>query len=100
VIGKMDTGGQPRSVALSPDGSRAYVACENGGHVALIDAKSHKLLSKIQLPTGSLPMGTAVSHDGKELYVSTGRGNAIAIIDTQKNEVQIGRASCREKEQV
>jgi len=53
----------------------------------VIDARSHKLLSKIQLPTGSLPMGTAVSHDGKELYVSTGRGNAIAIIDTQKNEV-------------
>jgi YVTN family beta-propeller protein len=53
----------------------------------VIDAKSHKLLSKIQLPTGSLPMGTAISKDGKELYVSTGRGNAVAIIDTQKNEV-------------
>jgi YVTN family beta-propeller protein len=53
----------------------------------VIDAKSHKLLSKIQLPTGSLPMGTAISKDGKELYVSTGRGNAVAIIDTQKDEV-------------
>ena len=87
VIAKIDTGGRPRSVAFSPDGSRAYVACENGGYIEVIDARSHKLLSKIQLPTGSLPMGTAVSHDGKELYVSTGRGNAIAIIDTQKNEV-------------
>ena len=66
---------------------RARAACENGGYVAVIDARSHKLLSKIQLPTGSLPMGTAVSRDGKELYVSTGRGNAIAIIDTQKNEL-------------
>ena len=67
--------------------ARAYAACENGGYVAVIDARSHKLLSKIQLPTGSLPMGTAVSRDGKELYVSTGRGNAIAIIDTEKNEL-------------
>ena len=67
--------------------ARAYVACENGGYVAVIDARSHKLLSKIQLPTGSLPMGTASRPDGKELYVSTGRGNAIAIIDTQKNEL-------------
>src|SRR5439155_10465629 len=87
VIAKIDTGGRPRSVAFSPDGWRAYVGCENGGHVALTDAKSHKLLSHNQLPTASLPMGPAVSHDGKELYVSTGRGNAIAIIDTQKNEV-------------
>jgi YVTN family beta-propeller protein len=53
----------------------------------MIDARSHKLLSKIQLPTGSLPMGTVVSPAGKELYVSTGRGNGIAIIDTEKNEV-------------
>ena len=87
VIAKIDTGGRPRSVAFSPDGSRAYVACENGGYVAVIDARSHKLLSKIQLPTGSLPMGTAVSQNGKELYVSTGRGNSIAIIDTEKNEI-------------
>src|SRR6266496_4136768 len=64
VIAKIDTGGRPRSVAFPPDGSSAYVACENGGYVAVIDARSHKLLSKIQLPTGSLPMGTAVSKDG------------------------------------
>src|SRR5207237_10657733 len=84
----METGGRPRSVAFSSDVTRAYVACENGGYVAVIDAKSHKVLSKIQLPTGSLPMGTVVSRDGKELYVSTGRGNAIAIIDTQKLNAQ------------
>src|SRR6476619_6382187 len=87
VIATIETGGRPRSVAFSSDGERAYAACENGGYVAVIDARSHKLLSKIQLPTGSLPMATAVSRDGKELYVSTGRGNAIAIIDTEKNEL-------------
>src|SRR5213592_1796291 len=87
VIAKIDTGGRPRSVAFLPDGSRAYAACENGGYIAVIDARSHKLLSKIQLPTGSLPMGTAVSKDGKELYVSTGRGNAVTIINTEKNAV-------------
>ena len=68
LLGKMDTGGRPRSVAFLPDGSRAYVACENGGSVAVIDTAAHKLLTKIQLAEGSLPMGTAVSADGKELY--------------------------------
>src|SRR5207247_7855620 len=79
---------RPRSVAFLPDGLHAYVACENGGYIAVIDAQSHQLLSKIQLPTGSLPMGNAVSKDGKELYVSTGRGNAVAIIDTQNDDEQ------------
>src|SRR5947208_11058670 len=60
VIAKIDTGGRPRSVAFSPDGLRAYVACENGGYVAVVDARSHDLISKIQVPTGSLPMGTAI----------------------------------------
>jgi YVTN family beta-propeller protein len=63
------------------------VACENGGYIAVVDAKSHKLLSKIQLPMGSLPMGTAVSADGKELYVSTGRGNTVLIIETADNKI-------------
>src|SRR5205814_7993020 len=53
VIAKMGTGGRPRSVAFLPDGSRAYVACENGGYLAVIDANSHKVSSKIQLPPGS-----------------------------------------------
>jgi len=56
LIAKIDTGGRPRSVAFSPDGSRdfrreswwllhsfpyrpgeslSYVACENGGYVAV-----------------------------------------------------------------
>jgi YVTN family beta-propeller protein len=87
VVARIETGGRPRSVAFLQDGSRAYVACENGGYVAVLDTRTHKLSSKIQLPTGSLPMGTAISSDGNELYVSTGRGNTVAVIDTKKNEV-------------
>src|SRR4029453_13454788 len=71
----------------SRDGSRAYVACESGGYVAVVDAREHKLLAKIQLPTGSLPMGTVVSVYGKELFGPTGRCNAIIIIDTQSNHI-------------
>ena len=88
VIATIDTGGRPRSVAFSRDGSRAYVACENGGYVAVIDARVAQTdCQRSNCQTGSLPMGTAVSSDGKELYVSTGRGNTIAIIDTAKNEI-------------
>jgi YVTN family beta-propeller protein len=77
------TQNQPRK----PAAQQCFFRVSAAGYVAVIDARSHELLSKIQLPTGSLPMGTAISSDGKELYVSTGRGNAIAIIDTAKNAV-------------
>src|SRR5437660_452922 len=77
------TQNQPRK----PAAQQCLFRVSPAGYVAVIDARSHELLSKIQLPTGSLPMGTAISSDGKELYVSTGRGNAVAIIDTAKNAV-------------
>src|SRR5437016_10315151 len=41
VLAKIDTGGRPRSVAFLPGGSRAYVACESGGYVAVIDTALH-----------------------------------------------------------
>src|SRR5437667_4308507 len=79
VIAKVETGGRPRSVAFLPDGSRAYAACENGGYVAVIDARLHDLISKIQPPTGSLPMGTARRPDGTELYGTARRASRLAV---------------------
>ena len=61
VIATIETGGRPRPSHFHLMARARDVACENGGYVAVIDAREHKLLSKIQLPTGSLPMGTVVS---------------------------------------
>jgi YVTN family beta-propeller protein len=89
VTAKIDTGGRPRSIVFSNDGTRAYVACEAGGYVAVVDATAHKVLSKIQLEQGALPMGTAISNDGKEVYVSTGRGNTLVVVDTSTDTISM-----------
>src|SRR5947207_7881710 len=49
VIATIETGGRPRSVVFSSDGSRASGACENGGYVAGIYTPSHTMVSNIQL---------------------------------------------------
>ena len=66
---------RPRSTAFLPDGSRAYVTCENGHSVAVVDAREHSLLRTIAL-TGenARPMGAWPSPDGRFVYVTTGRG--------------------------
>jgi YVTN family beta-propeller protein len=87
VLGKMDAGGRPRSVAFSGDGKQAYVTSESGAYVAIVDATKHTLLQKVPLEEGSLPMGVVVSRDGKELFVSTGRKNTVAVIDLNTNSV-------------
>ena len=60
---------------------------ENGGSVAVVNAKTHKVLETIQL-TGELirPMGGAASPDGSQVFISTGRGKNVVVIDTATNK--------------
>ena len=61
---------------------------ENGGTVAVVDAKAHKVRATIKL-TGEMarPMGAAASPDGKFIYVTTGRGKNLVAIDTKTHTV-------------
>ena len=87
LIKTFKVGPRPRSTAFLPDSSRAYVTAENGGSVAVIDAKKHVVLKTIKL-TGELvrPMGAVASPDGKHVFVTTGRGKNVVIIDTATNK--------------
>ena len=75
------------NTAFLPDGSRAYVTCENGGSVAVVDAAKHAVLSTIKLSGENVrPMGAVASPDGRYVYVTTGRGRTVVTIDTATNE--------------
>lgn len=83
-VGHALVGKRPRSIAFAPDGRRAYVALEGEAAVAVVDAVSHQLLRKIEIPGASvLPMGIAVSADGKLACVTTGRGGHVAFLDLE-----------------
>jgi len=81
------------TVALMPDGRKAYVGT-SFGLVAL------DLTTKVQRPI-SLAKGqgesVAVTPDGSRAYVATGDGRSIAVVDTARDEVianvQLGRTA-------
>jgi DNA-binding beta-propeller fold protein YncE/cytochrome c peroxidase len=103
---------QPVAAALTPDGGKLFVANllpsgnavsnYNAAKVSVIDAKSDKLITNIELPSGSIDIqGICASPDGKYVYAAcvlaryhlptsqVDRGwmntNALAIMDANSN---------------
>ncbi|MEJ2007728.1 MAG: hypothetical protein P8Z30_06150, partial [Acidobacteriota bacterium] len=62
----------PFGLALSPDGSRLYVACAGINALAVIDTRREAVLGYI--PTGWFPARVALSPDGKTLYIDNAKG--------------------------
>lgn len=71
---------QPGGLALSPDGSRLYVAGSSPrGGVHVIDLKKGKVTCLI--PAGHTPVAPVVSPDGKTLYVCNRFDNDVSVIN-------------------
>ena len=69
VIATIPVGGQPWAVAVSPDGTRAYVT-NREGTVSVIDTATNTVTATI--PVGPTAFGVAVSPDGTRAYVTNG----------------------------
>ncbi len=73
----------PAALALSPDGSKLYVACSDADTIDVLDTKSDTVVGRIDvsLPQGrgASPNALAVAPDGT-LYASLGAENAVAQI--------------------
>lgn len=100
VTATIPLGTYPSGVALSPDGSRAYVAnrcpvgrspgCAPDGapFVAVIDTSSNTVLASPKIGTGSLgPDGVAALPDGSRVYVTNQNAGTVTEIDTNTNTV-------------
>jgi YVTN family beta-propeller protein len=74
----------PKSVAVSPDGTRVYVANEYDNTVSVIDAATSTVTSTI--PVGSWPWAIAVSPDGSSSYVADSNA-VVAVIDAATSTV-------------
>jgi YVTN family beta-propeller protein len=62
----------PFGLALSPDGSRLFVAESGINAVGVLDARTGAVLGHV--PAGWYPARVAVSPDGRRLYVSNAKG--------------------------
>src|SRR5438045_1689030 len=69
LIKTFKVGRRPRSVAFTPDGSRAYVSAENDAAVTVVDAIKHETIQTISLGERGVikPMSVLLSPDGASL---------------------------------
>lgn len=88
IVARVRTGIQPKSVSVSPDGARLFVA--NFGiagrrNVGVHDAETLALVGHVSFPGNATE--TALSRDGKSLFVSNFHRGVVEIVDTSTLEV-------------
>jgi YVTN family beta-propeller protein len=79
------TGEGPRSIAITPNGQRAYVANATGESVTVIETGTRIAIKTIPVPGPAEQI--AITPDGSTAYVTTGSGDRVAVISTATNEV-------------
>ena len=82
--GTIIVGENPQGVALSADGTRAYVTNSGSNSVSVIDVATNTVIHTIE-DVGNYPAGV-VSGSGK-VYVSNLFDNTVSVIDTTTNTV-------------
>jgi len=79
---------QPDAIALSPNGTRAYVIADQGGFpskVLVIDTVTLGIVDSVRV--GTDPLNLVASPDGKRVYVANLNSNSVSVIDTATNTV-------------
>ncbi len=79
--------GVPHGIALSPDGSRLYIANLTLDRISIVDAVNDEFIEDIVLSQGTEPMQTTMSPDGNFLYVSARGTGSLLVINTMTNNV-------------
>jgi YVTN family beta-propeller protein len=86
VAGRVEVGPEPRGVAMTADGSTAYVAIGVTNEVARVDLNARKVTAR--LPVGREPRGIALTPDESRLLVSNARSQNASLIDVKNWKVQ------------
>jgi YVTN family beta-propeller protein len=84
VVGTVPVGAGPIRVAISRDGTRAYVTNAESDSISVIDTGSNNVIAT--LPVGDNPSYLAVTPDGGSLSVMTGNGT-VQVVDTTSQTV-------------
>ena len=71
---------QSRPLALSPDGTRLYVANTTSNTVSVIDTASQTEI--LEIPVGLEPVAVAAKPDGSEVWVANHVSDSVSVIDT------------------
>ena len=85
LVNVINNGNQSEHVAVSPDGTKIYLANSIANTVAVYNLSNNALIATI--PVGSSPQGIVVSPNGSFVYVSNQQNNTISVINASTNTV-------------
>ncbi len=78
-------GSRPVAVAITPDGTRAYVTANYDDTVSVIDTGTNTVVATVVV--GNSPYGVAITPDGTRAYVVNSFDGTVSVIDTSTNTV-------------
>src|ERR1035437_6274707 len=96
VTATVDVGSYPYGVAITPDGTKIYVAnSDNPGIVSVIGTVTNQVAAMVNV--GKAPTGIAVTPDGTKVYVANDGNSNVSVINTATDQViaivPVGNAS-------
>ena len=85
VVATIPVGNFPLGVAVTPDGTKVYVANFSDNTVSVIHTATNTVVKTI--PVGTGPMAVAVTPDGTKVYVTNDGSNNVSVIHRPGNTV-------------
>jgi YVTN family beta-propeller protein len=81
---KIPAGSDPEQFAVSPDGTKLYIANEDAGSISVLDTANGKIENSISV--AEEPEGVVFSPDGKFVYATCETAGDVFVIDTAQNK--------------
>jgi len=85
VAANLPVGTSPAGVAISPDGSKVYVANTGSSSISVIDIATNTVTTTIA--GGSKPYSLVVTPDGSRIYASDLGNNSVTVINTATGQI-------------
>ncbi|WP_072691403.1 YncE family protein [Rhodococcus marinonascens] len=79
VTTTIEVGDQPQGVAITPDGTRAYITKQDRGTVSVIDTATNTVATT-PIPVGLMPWGAAITPDGTRAYITNQYSDTVSVI--------------------
>jgi YVTN family beta-propeller protein len=81
LVRTLDSGPDPESFDVSPDGAWLYVSNEETAEMTVIDLSTGALHGKVKV--GREPEGVTVKPDGKVVFVTSEEDSEVTVVDTK-----------------
>ena len=86
VTATIKVGTEPRGIAISPDGSVAYVTNFRDNTLSVLSTATNTVTGTIAVGNG--PLGVAVTPDGTKAYVVNGFDNSVSVVKTATRKIE------------